>query len=954
MMYIMSLTKRLLIVVLCMGTACALAGVPVILVAGKDAGKFEQKAQEELQLFWKQIFGKELDVAEDAGGRPAIYLGQTDFAAKNGVDGMACDREEWVLKTVGDNLIIAGGRPVGVLYGVYAMLERLGVAFLTMDETVIPKAPADMPKFDEKRKPDFQGRLIFDAFPALFHRSKTDNEARDKYKIWILRNRINGEQIWQVPPLYRGGVYNLAQPTHFHSLCAFVDPKKYYDEHPEYFGMDAFGKRVKPGATRNGTLCMSNPDVRRITLESLRNYIRKDHETRPKDEWAYLYDISQLDASPNFCLCPECRKIIDYEGSQTGLLLDYINYVATEIKKEYPEIIIRTFGYSASRVPPKKIMPAENVLIQLTDRFTVSNPFKPLESQETEMKDYFDKWCATGNTMMMWDYWNIGGTYFNPPRIETVFDALQPDIRFFKRHNFIALFLEAEIAHATPQNFIQLNYFVANRLMVDVDSDVEALAETFLDGYYGPAAPVMRKYFNLIREGVKNDPQKATSASVAPWKYVMPKFVFEMRRDFLDAAAKFPSDSKYAARIRQELITPLCYVFANWPSFAELFGEAGLSRKQIMDEARRFSLEFTHRYNCSNQGYGEKAFNDKMGQYMIEIKMPERFADIPEKDLRITNYSSFKGFDNLFSKVVDDADSIQGKALRLNDQRAEFVGINRIMPGEHRFVTTEFVLGNHKAEGKVRTVLKSIPQDEKYHWYRIPGSIELKSPCYFWGHGWAIQANVSNWYTLTDGNPMDNMWDQVWFSAKFTGPAYVAGSTKENAIFVDMVCVVRNQADLMFEGISEYPAFGASAEGPSIPKEWSVSPNPKNSGKVRTVEIDGVKGIEMTASPDNPTVVLGPLVSCLPDDLFRIRVRNSGDVCEAGLYFYTETGFADKRFFKLPSNGLRNEVVIDVADLGRDDICGCRVVFSLPKGNGKAVFRDLELSVAHHFNKLEP
>ena len=948
----MSFQKRLLSFALCMATACALAGVPEILVTGKDASKFEQKAQEELQLFWEQIFGRKLAVAEDAGGRPAIYLGQTECAAKNGADGMACDREEWVLKTVGDSLVITGGRPVGTLYGVYAMLERLGVAFLDMDETVIPKAPTDMPKFDEKRKPDFQGRLIFDAFPALFHRSKTDNEPRDRYKIWLLRSRINGEQIWQVAPLYRGGVYNLAQPTHFHSLCVFVDPKKYFDEHPEYFGMDAFGKRVRPlSSTRNGTLCMTNPDVRRITLESLRNYIKKDHESRPKEEWSYLYDISTLDASPNLCLCPECRKIIDYEGSQTGLLLDYINYIATEIKKEYPEIIIRTFGYSASRVPPKKILPAENVLIQLTDRFTVSDPFKPLESQETEMKEYFDKWCATGNTMMMWDYWNIGGTYFNPPRIETVFDALQPDIRYFKKHNFIALFLEAEIAHATPQNFIQLNYFVANRLMVDVDADVESLVDMFLDGYYGPAAPTMRKYFNLIREGIRNDPQKATSAAVAPWKYVTPKFVFEMRREFLGEVAKLPSDSKYAARIRQELITPLCYVFANWPSFANVFGEAVINRRQILDEAHRFSNEFTHRYKCANQAYGEKAFDEKMGKYMVEIKMPERFAKVPEKDIRIVNYSSFKGFDNLFSKVVDDSDSIQGKALCLNDQRPEFIGINKIMPGEHKFITTEFVLGNHKAEGRVRTVLKNIPTDEKYHWYRIPGSIELKSPCYFWAHAWAIQANVSNWYTLTDGNPLDNTWDQVWFSAKFTGPAYVPGSTKENAIFVDMACVVRNQPDTMFEKFSEYPAFEASAEDSSVPKEWSVSPNYNNSGKVRAVEIDGVKGIEMTASPNNPTVVQGPIVNCKPDDLIRLRVLNSGDSCDAGLYFYGEKGFVDKRYFKLPSTGLRNELVFDLSDLNNNNIRSCRVVFHTLKGQGKTVFQDLELSVAHHFNK---
>ena len=943
--------KRIVLAV-CTATAFAFAAVPEVLVKGAAPSEFERKAEEELQFFWKQIFGKELAVAESADGRPAIYLGQTDFAVKNGVDGEACDREEWLLKTVGDSIVITGGRPVGTLYGVYSMLERLGVAFLSPEETFIPKAPKEMPKFDERKKPDFQGRLIYDSVAIHLHRCNATDGPRDLYRTWLLRSRINGQQIKQIVPYYVGGVYNMAQPLDYHSLSIFVDPNKYFDEHPEYFGMDEFGKRVKPGYAKHGTLCMTNPDVRRITLESLRNYIKKDHETRPKDQWAYLYDISTLDASPNLCLCPECKKIIDYEGSQTGLLLDYINYIATEIKKEYPEIIIRTFGYSASRVPPKKIMPAENVLIQLTDRFTVSDPFKPLESQSTEMMDYFAQWCAVGSPMMIWDYWNIGGgSYYNPPRVETVFNALQPDMRFFKRNHFIALFIEGEIDHAQPQNFIELNYFVANRLMVDVDADVEALADVFIDGYYGPAAPLMRKYFRLIRDGVKNDPQKANTAVVGPWRFVTPQFVFDMRNELLAEAAKLPADSKYAARIRKELITPLCYAFANWPSFSKVFGAAGIDRAKLLEECHRLSLEYSQRYECRKPEYGEKAFNEKMSRFMIEIKIPEKFAGIPENDFRIINYNSFNGVGILFSSVMKDTDSIQGKALCVNDKRPEFVGVNKKVPGNHGFITTEFVLGNHKAAGKVRTVLKSVPTDEKYHWYRIPGSIELRSPCYFWGDNWAIQANVSNWYTLTDGNPLDNTWDQIWFSAKFTGPDYVPGSTKENAIFVDMVCIVRNQPDAMFEKYSKYPSFGGKDDDASVPKDWVPNPYYKNTGFVKLVEIDGVKGIEVTASPENQTVVQGPIVPCMPDDLLRIRVLNSGDACEAGLYFFKEDGFAASRFLKLPSNGLRNELVFDVSDLNRGDIRRCRVVFSLPKGNGKAVFQEVELSVAHHFNK---
>ena len=161
----------------------------------------------------------------------------------------------------------------------------------------------------------------------------------------------------------------------FHSLSFYVHPKL-YDKHPEYFAMDPHGKRVRPRSfSMEGCLCMSNPDVKRISLESLRNMIKKDRQTMPKEKWPIVYDISTLDNFPYICYCPNCKKISDYEGSQTGILLQYINHIATEIKKEYPEIIIRTFGYSASATPPKKIFPADITLRQSTE--TISTKAQP-------------------------------------------------------------------------------------------------------------------------------------------------------------------------------------------------------------------------------------------------------------------------------------------------------------------------------------------------------------------------------------------------------------------------------------------------------------------------------------------------------------------------------------------------------------------------------------------------
>ncbi|MBR4125428.1 MAG: DUF4838 domain-containing protein, partial [Victivallales bacterium] len=566
------------------------AEIPRCLVTDGSEAVLAKRAESELQLFWKQIFGQELEKVA-SGQKPAgaaIYLGDTELARKAAADKPVFGEEEWLVQTVGNDLVLAGGKPAGALYAVYALLENLGVAFLTPDETVVPPAPAALPTFQERKRPDFIGRLIYDSFPSFFYRTRADQSVRGAYALWLLRNRINGEQFRrEVKSLYTNRFYKITTSPNYHSFSCYV-PISLFEKHPEYFGMDEFGVRRKPlGYAREGTICMTNPDVLKLTVEALRKYIIRDREGVPKEEWPYIYDISQLDNAPNFCRCPECAKITAAEGSQTGLLMHYINYVAREIRKEYPEIVIRTFGYSASRTPPKKIMPESNVLIQLTDSFTVSDPFHPLFwAKDKGIIDNFEGWSRAGAPMMLWDYWNLGGNYYNPPRIETVINSLQEDFRYFLELNIKALFLEAEIDHVCPQNFMMLNYYVANHLMVEVEQSVPRLERQFIDGYYGPAAPTVWKWYNQIKEGVRDDPQRPNSAVVPPWKFVTPAFMVGLRREFQAEMAKLPAGSKYIHRLQDELISPLFVAVAGWTGFRKAFEPAGVTRDNLLAECR--------------------------------------------------------------------------------------------------------------------------------------------------------------------------------------------------------------------------------------------------------------------------------------------------------------------------------------------------------------------------------
>jgi len=116
------------------------------IVTGANPIPAEQTAARELAEYLKKVTGAEFKTVAESAAEPkpakAIYLGWTAFAAGQGIDCAKLGVEESVIKTVGDDLVITGGRPRGTLYGVYDFLEKeLGVYWLDRDTEVVPKRP---------------------------------------------------------------------------------------------------------------------------------------------------------------------------------------------------------------------------------------------------------------------------------------------------------------------------------------------------------------------------------------------------------------------------------------------------------------------------------------------------------------------------------------------------------------------------------------------------------------------------------------------------------------------------------------------------------------------------------------------------------------------------------------------------------------------------------------------
>ena len=117
-----------------------------VIVQADNATEPEKFAAKELATFLKRVTGAEFPVVAEqsltADRASRIYVGWTGYASRQGIDTSKLGEEEWVIRTVGDDLVLAGGQPRGTMYAVYDFLEdHVGCHWLDRKTEVIPLKP---------------------------------------------------------------------------------------------------------------------------------------------------------------------------------------------------------------------------------------------------------------------------------------------------------------------------------------------------------------------------------------------------------------------------------------------------------------------------------------------------------------------------------------------------------------------------------------------------------------------------------------------------------------------------------------------------------------------------------------------------------------------------------------------------------------------------------------------
>lgn len=481
----------ILSVVLC---ATAAAFEPDKIVLPESPSPVESHAAHTLAKYIRLVSGKELEVVNSCVPvKGAICVGP-ELAGK-GLGPLPVLNEEESIGRSRDGILFLTGAEKnsrGTLYSVYEFLEReLGVRFYTpLAEKIPRREKLDLSRVDFRFAPAFPlGRIILRLRPP-------DGMSLEQYDDFLSKSRIS--TVYGLRAVEeKFGPFWRTLPVDGDSMHIFVPASKYYKDHPEFF---AWRDGKRQGATGRGGMgqpqvCFSNPELRRVLLEEVRNFWRQ--QGAPENTFLRITNND----NDRICQCADCEAVNREEGSHAGLYLRVVNWIAGEMKKEFPGIRILANAYWTTRNTPRLTRPAENVYLKFCDiEGTFSRRLDdPSDPVNRKIYQNIDDWNRAGGKLYATTYTTNFTRYLYPVND---YDTFPENLRIYHEHGALA-FEDHSSWTIRGVDFEQWRYYRSARLMRDPSFDVHTGRREFFEFYYGPAAEAMNDYYELIRSAAK-------------------------------------------------------------------------------------------------------------------------------------------------------------------------------------------------------------------------------------------------------------------------------------------------------------------------------------------------------------------------------------------------------------------------------------------------------------------
>jgi hypothetical protein len=513
-----------------------------VIVVDPAASASEMYAARQLASSLTQITGASFEIRTNAKSPIRAIIVGTGTAASAAFPDAPFSQlggEEFLIRTRGDRILLAGGRPRGTLYAVSRFLQDdCGARWWTPWAGSIPRTPSlQIRDVNIRAKPAFEYRdpywhCAFDAD-------------------WSWRNLCNGQSSRLTAE--QGGCVNYKYFVH--SFYALVPPEKYFAQHPEWFSL-VNGRRT----AENAQLCLSNPDLRDFVVQQVKQALRESPEAR-------IISVSQNDCF-NPCECANCEALDDAQGSHAGSILTFANYVAEKIRPEFPDVAVDTLAYQYTRKPPATVRADPNVIVRLCS--IECNFREPLDSPaNAAFAADIRGWEKNADRLYVWDYVTDFAHYVQPfPDWFT----LGPNIRFFRAHHVRGVFEEGAY-ESFGGEMAELRAWVLAQLLWNPKQNDRALIGEFLDGYYGAAGKPIARYLDLMENASQGYNLTIGAPTDAPFLRFTP--LMQAETLWQEAELAVADNDELLARVRQGHLAMQYVWLSRWDPLREECSKAG-------------------------------------------------------------------------------------------------------------------------------------------------------------------------------------------------------------------------------------------------------------------------------------------------------------------------------------------------------------------------------------------
>lgn len=751
----------------------------------------ERTAAEELRTYLGKITGADFAVVDESDAKadgPTIYLGQTAFAAAQGIDAAKLGEEESILRTVDGNLIITGGRPRGTLYAVYILLEDvLGCRWYTpWCEEIPARRDCRVPALNLCRVPAFAMRDIYARLPCR----KWDDTLKKQWTLYCVRNRWNGlsptRNTWwrhnrgqrELVPggdIYGGGAYLYRGAPH--TFATDFPADKYFEQHPTWYS-ERRGVRVPSNGRDGNHLCLTNTELRRAYLERLKERMRAAPDI-------HVFMVAMNDGG-NRTAC-DCTKCADFakESSWTDLYLDFLNELAAGIREEFPNNRLRTIAYSFAAKPPVRTRTADNIIIVACLLTSQRIRLEKVENGIAYSNPLLAEWAKACMHLEVWDYAEVRAHPFLAP----IYFRTQEQLRFCKRLGAVTgVFEEDEIDFSLDmvQEFYAMRLWLYAKLLQDPDQDILALIRDFMEGYYGSAGTHLFEYIRLQRQRLH----------LWPIRMVDYAFAKTMHRLYDRAEAAVGDQPEYLERVKDARIWADIITLSAKTRLAEEFVRSGnriddfpFKSSAVRDRAiaqlqatrdpfwraRATSARHKPRFHYALAELTEKYVN-RLALGNDYAPLPAQFRQLPPD--RVVDIPGYQLARVQKAELIDDPDSVFGVASAR--MTAEEMPVAMGVYDPDAGTSAGFQVFRHAVPGK------------GYYTYRLPRTTVPVRGRFWFTKSWQISQELGQFHDPTN---MTQEWD-LYVSIKLDGPAYPHGDANaRNGVYIDRLILVKTRAD---------------------------------------------------------------------------------------------------------------------------------------------------------------